>query len=193
MAYLDPTNPDATTQAEMLCRHALARVGKGEHALPHIQWRAARAAWAGEYTWDGSRDECPAVITLNSNVFPYLPEAERIDTVLHELAHHLAWLDGATGHGAEWKAWAVRVGAQPRASFTVEGEAREAVEDLTRVRRLRAVCPCQPHLIRPKYAGKMHTLRCSKCKADLSPIDDKPHTMTMRAAKAFLAKSLDEV
>lgn len=41
------------------------------------------------------------------------------DTVLHEIAHALAWIhSGEKGHGKEWKAWCLRVGALPRASVS---------------------------------------------------------------------------
>lgn len=38
------------------------------------------------------------------------------DTILHECAHALAFEDGEyIGHGEEWKAWAVKLGAVPQA------------------------------------------------------------------------------
>ena len=38
------------------------------------------------------------------------------DTLLHEMAHAADWLfHGGRGHGATWKAWALRVGCEPRA------------------------------------------------------------------------------
>lgn len=51
------------------------------------------------------------------NVRLMLPEniAARRETLLHELAHVAAYLfDGDAGHGRAWKAWARRVGCEPR-------------------------------------------------------------------------------
>jgi hypothetical protein len=39
--------------------------------------------------------------------------AERVDTLLHEMAHAADWLfDGHHGHGASWKEWARRTGCR---------------------------------------------------------------------------------
>ena len=47
---------------------------------------------------------------------PHLEDLIR-DTVLHEIAHALAWVHSQEkGHGKGWKAWCLRVGASPRAS-----------------------------------------------------------------------------
>ena len=43
-------------------------------------------------------------------------EKEIEDTILHEIAHALAWInDRCRGHGRTWKEWARKVGATPRA------------------------------------------------------------------------------
>ncbi len=43
--------------------------------------------------------------------------AQIIDTILHEIAHALAWVHfREQGHGRRWKEWCLRVGATPRAS-----------------------------------------------------------------------------
>ncbi len=40
--------------------------------------------------------------------------AERIDTLLHEMAHVADYLEtGHLGHGGSWRAWARRVGCRP--------------------------------------------------------------------------------
>lgn len=44
----------------------------------------------------------------------HLPYEELVDTVLHEVAHALAFIhDGHRGHGAPWKRWCVEIGAKP--------------------------------------------------------------------------------
>lgn len=55
-----------------------------------------------------------AEIALNVDLL--LPEngAERIDTLLHEMAHAADYLEsGNRGHGPSWRAWAVAVGCKP--------------------------------------------------------------------------------
>jgi hypothetical protein len=61
---------------------------------------------------DGQRH----VIEIALNVDLMLPGngAERIDTLLHEMAHVADFLEsGNRGHGASWRAWAARVGCRP--------------------------------------------------------------------------------
>lgn len=55
-----------------------------------------------------------AEIALNVDLM--LPDngAERIDTLLHEMAHVADYLEsGGRDHGEAWRAWAVRVGCRP--------------------------------------------------------------------------------
>lgn len=41
-------------------------------------------------------------------------EEEIEDTILHEIAHALAWMhDRCRGHGRAWKKWCLKVGADP--------------------------------------------------------------------------------
>ena len=56
------------------------------------------------------------VIALSSWYVKENNEAEIEDTILHEIAHALAWInDRFTGHGKIWKDWARRIGANPKA------------------------------------------------------------------------------
>lgn len=53
-------------------------------------------------------------IALNVDLMLRGNGAERIDTLLHEMAHVADYLDtGERGHGRSWRAWARRVGCQP--------------------------------------------------------------------------------
>jgi len=53
-------------------------------------------------------------IALNCDLMLPGNGAERADTLLHEMAHIADWLEsGERGHGASWRAWALRAGCQP--------------------------------------------------------------------------------
>lgn len=55
-----------------------------------------------------------AEIALNVDLMLPGNGAERIDTLLHEMAHVADYLDtGSRGHGASWRAWALRAGCRP--------------------------------------------------------------------------------
>tara|TARA_R100001594_G_scaffold147001_2_gene199297 strand:- start:881 stop:1321 length:441 start_codon:yes stop_codon:yes gene_type:complete len=55
-------------------------------------------------------------ITLSKWYAELNEEREIEDTILHEIAHALAWThDKFKGHGKIWKDWAIKVGATPKA------------------------------------------------------------------------------
>ena len=55
-------------------------------------------------------------ITLSKWYAELNGEKEIEDTILHEIAHALAWIhDKCRGHGNIWKDWARKVGAKPKA------------------------------------------------------------------------------
>lgn len=55
-----------------------------------------------------------AEIALNVDLMLPGNGAERLDTLLHEMAHAADYLEsGNRGHGQSWRAWAKRVGARP--------------------------------------------------------------------------------
>lgn len=55
-------------------------------------------------------------IELSSYLWPAISEEEQKDTVKHELAHALDFLQrGYSDHGRQWKIWAMRLGAKPMA------------------------------------------------------------------------------
>jgi hypothetical protein len=56
------------------------------------------------------------VVEIALNIDLMLPGngAERVDTLLHEMAHVADYLEsGGRGHGASWKEWARRIGCRP--------------------------------------------------------------------------------
>lgn len=55
-----------------------------------------------------------AEIALNVDLLLSENGAERIDTLLHEMAHAADYLEsGSRGHGPSWRSWARRVGCRP--------------------------------------------------------------------------------
>lgn len=79
--------------------------------------------------------------------------AERIDTLLHEMAHVADYLtSGERGHGRSWREWAKRVGCQPTTLYD-----RPVVSRRRRRQRVARVPPLPPALVplaRPVYAGQ---------------------------------------
>ncbi len=54
-------------------------------------------------------------------------DAERIDTLLHEMAHAANYLvEGEVGHGPRWRAWARRVGCRDRATCSAPIHRRQS-------------------------------------------------------------------
>ncbi len=63
---------------------------------------------------DNAGDRRVAEIALNVDLLLPGNGAERLDTLLHEMAHAADYLEtGARGHGASWRAWARRIGCRP--------------------------------------------------------------------------------
>jgi len=53
-------------------------------------------------------------IALNVDLMLEKNGAERIDTLLHEMAHIADYMEsGSLGHGASWRRWALRAGCRP--------------------------------------------------------------------------------
>lgn len=66
--------------------------------------------------WFGRR-----TIGLSVHLCKVNDEAECFDTVLHEIAHALAFLkDGHRGHGKPWKRWCVMIGAKPQRCYSTK-------------------------------------------------------------------------
>ncbi len=76
-----------------------------------------------------------AEIALNVDLMLEGNGAERLDTLLHEMAHAADFLQhGSVGHGATWKAWARRVGCVPEATYRRPVQTRKRRRDaVTRV------------------------------------------------------------
>lgn len=82
-----------------------------------------------------------AEIALNVDLMLAGNGAERVDTLLHEMAHAADYLrNGSRGHGASWREWARRVGCRPD---------REYHRPVVRRRRRRAAVTRVPPLPLP--------------------------------------------
>jgi len=74
-------------------------------------------------------------IALNVDLMLAANGAERVDTLLHEMAHVADYLGtGNRSHGPSWRAWAVRVGCRPTTLYDRPVAARRRRRDrVTRV------------------------------------------------------------
>ncbi|NCO56975.1 MAG: hypothetical protein COW73_10370 [Nitrospirae bacterium CG18_big_fil_WC_8_21_14_2_50_70_55] len=61
-------------------------------------------------------------ITVSRHLAALNSEAEVVETILHEIAHALAFMEhgGDCGHGPRWRAIAQRIGARPERCFRGE-------------------------------------------------------------------------
>jgi predicted SprT family Zn-dependent metalloprotease len=100
-------------------------------------------------------------------------EAERKQTVIHEIchlvAHHEAHLAGrkvSSAHGYEWKAVMRRAGVQPKRCHNVNNNG------LSKKKTILTKCRCGEHYVTPLVAGrimlKISTYSCGKCHAKLT-------------------------
>jgi len=93
------------------------------------------------------------VIVLNKWMVENSPIDQVIDTLMHEIAHAIVDLEfSPTGrvmiHGKEWKKWARRLGAAPRATVPLSKLGEGAVEKFSKPRR-----PYKYHIV---YIDKIH-------------------------------------
>lgn len=92
---------------------------------------------------DGSRYVIE--IALNIDLMLAGNGAERIDTLLHEMAHIADYLEsGSLGHGKSWRSWAHRVGCQPTTLYD-----RPVGRRPRRRSRVTRVPPLPPALLGP--------------------------------------------
>ena len=73
----------------------------------------------GHCALGGGKDGSPRMvreIALAHDLMLAENDAQRVETMLHEMAHAAAWIvEGDGGHGRAWKRWARRAGCAPRA------------------------------------------------------------------------------
>lgn len=78
-----------------------------------------------EFKWDdsvkryGSCSVSKKEITLSARLVAHNSQENTLDTILHEIAHALDYIENKQwGHGPTWKAMCRRIGAKPNAKFS---------------------------------------------------------------------------
>lgn len=112
-----------------------------------VQWGLSEKGWTFVFNAAMSyAGECRYVekqIRVSKPIAEIETEDFVYETVRHEVAHALTD-PRAKAHGQEWKRWAVRVGAQPKATYT----SSEVLEAAT-LKRAKYVLCCDGKVIRP--------------------------------------------
>lgn len=91
----------------------------GSHGLAALGWTGALDTAHRRF---GSCSPRTKRITLSRHLATINTDEETLDTVLHEIAHALAWIehDDDCGHDERWQAIAARIGARPERTVDAE-------------------------------------------------------------------------
>ena len=97
---------------------------------------------------------------------PEIPEEGYRQTVLHELAHLVAWKEHFhTGHGAQWKQVMHMLGMNPERTH------RYGLTPARGSRRVCVVCDCKDHWVPPRVykaiVAEPDSYRCKLCNSSL--------------------------
>ena len=90
-----------------------------EHGLAQLGWTGGLDSAVRRFGVCSSGDKR---ITLSRHLASINSDEETLDTILHEIAHALAWVEHGEncGHDERWKAIAGRIGARPERTVDVE-------------------------------------------------------------------------
>lgn len=112
--------PNAATPAQQQYLEAFYRhlndahfEGRLPNDIPLRLSKGAKSAYGWVKPWTDPADGQRKIgeIALHMDLMREENDAERLDTMLHEMAHVAAWIfDGDRGHGRHWKRWARRAG-----------------------------------------------------------------------------------
>lgn len=82
-----------------------------------INWRLKTSRGNAHYGFSlGTMQRIVKNITLTPH---FMSEEDQRDTLLHEIAHAIAWSKyAARGHGATWRSICLRIGGNGRATYT---------------------------------------------------------------------------
>ena len=98
-----------------------------DFALRARQTMNAHGLDSWTFTWNNRKNSAGLCdfdkrqIAMSRFVFPIAGEKQNRDTLLHEIAHALAFIhDDCTNHGPVWKKWCVKIGAIPKTRVSVK-------------------------------------------------------------------------
>lgn len=136
------------------------------------QWGLWEKGWRFQFnkrkTAFGLCSKRKKTIYLSSVLFPTINEEQRIDTIKHEIAHALDFEErGISDHGYKWKAWAIKVGADP--SFCKRHTNEEEYQNLKKQSKYTLVCPNGHEFHRHRKAKSLDDCSCPKCSNTYNP------------------------
>lgn len=116
--------------------------------------------WGNKKRSFGTCRKRAKTIELSTFLLPTINDESAEDTIRHEIAHALDFEDrGTSDHGYKWKAWAIKVGADPTATSTNDFE--DVAKDLAETTKYTLVCP-NGHKF-PSHRKKKRLSSCGKC------------------------------
>jgi predicted SprT family Zn-dependent metalloprotease len=101
------------------------------------------------------------VISLSRKLVQLTPEAEVLDTILHEIAHALA--GPGAGHGRIWKLMAISIGAKPRRCISAAHLESMGVRLPATTRKWTGTCPAGHRVTRRRHLQRGRIISCARC------------------------------
>lgn len=125
--------------------------------------------WSNRFTAKMGLANCPEMrIVLSKPLWPLASEADRRETVIHEVCHLVDWISNprARSHGPSWQALMRRCGLEPRRCHDVPipEEFRRKVE------RVSARCACRTVEISKQRVARMRKGRIYTCMLCRTPL-----------------------
>jgi predicted SprT family Zn-dependent metalloprotease len=186
IAQLNRQQPVTDPEFLAVASKAYADMGGREGVSFRLSWNTRASKFAGR-AW-------PTIdqIELGRIAFACMTRDEQLDTIIHEVAHMVAWQINrdASSHGLLFKCLCHKAGITGERCIALDLTA--AVKQGLVKGRVLAYCPCgKPHTI-PARAAKLQQqtghagYRCRFCRCNLSLSPPSP-------AKAALAKKIQEL
>ncbi len=156
-----------------------------------IEWNERFTARMGDASY---RIAAGPRIRLSSPLWPLAGEAERRETVIHEICHivafHESFLSGKRikAHGSEWKSKMRACGLEPLRCHKIDVSKAPGSR-----RKMKIYCACDsPHMVSAKKYNKVLcgiNYKCKqcggRCRAEpYPPIPKKPRVKPVRTVKA---------
>lgn len=103
------------------------------------------------------------IIELSLYLLPTISDEGAEDTIRHEIAHALDNEErGTSDHSWRWKAWAIKVGADPTRTKSYDN--REALTELATQSKYTLVCP-NGHKS-PSHKKRRRSVSCGVCRKE---------------------------